>query len=141
GFWIRFVAYMIDSILISIVYYMLLIPVAIIVPGVANPEMASNAAVGAIIVSYGVFFAIYIAYMVYFYTQKGGTLGKLALNIRVINLNTGARMTWGQVIMREIFGKFLSGLILLIGYIMAGLRSDKRALHDLLAGSQCLRKK
>ena len=40
----------------------------------------------------------------------------------------------------ETVGKFLSALILMIGFIMAGFRQDKRALHDLLFRTQVLRR-
>jgi uncharacterized RDD family membrane protein YckC len=33
------------------------------------------------------------------------------------------------------YGKLLSGLTLLIGFIMAGFTQRKQALHDMLAGS------
>ena len=34
---------------------------------------------------------------------------------------------------------FLYAIILCIGFIMAGIRTDKRALHDLLAGTRVIR--
>jgi uncharacterized RDD family membrane protein YckC len=47
-------------------------------------------------------------------------------------------LSFGQATGRY-FATFLSALILCIGFIMAGIRSDKRALHDLLAGTRVVR--
>ena len=38
--------------------------------------------------------------------------------------------------LRETVGKFVSAIVLLIGYLMAAFRQDKRALHDFLFSSQ-----
>lgn len=139
GFWIRFLAYVIDTMILSIVFYGMAIPLGILTD-ISSPE-PSTEALASMAFLYLFFIVIYLAYVIYFYTQKGGTLGKLAFNIRVVNQDTGAKLTWGQVILRETLGKFLSALILYIGFFMAGLRKDKKAFHDLMASSQCLRKK
>ena len=61
-----------------------------------------------------------------------GTVGKMVLNLRVVDL-AGNQITFGRATGR-FFGKILSGLILNIGYIMAGFTEKKQALHDMLAG-------
>ena len=139
GFWIRLVAYGIDSLILAMVFYGMAIPMGLVMD-LGNQESTSQG-FGGMAFLYLFYLAFYLAYAIYFYTQKGGTLGKLAFNIRVVDLTTAAKLTWGQVILRETLGKFVSALILYVGFIMAGIRSDKRALHDLMANSQCLRKK
>jgi uncharacterized RDD family membrane protein YckC len=37
------------------------------------------------------------------------------------------------------FAKILSGIILLIGYIMAGFDGEKRALHDMICDTRVVR--
>ena len=37
------------------------------------------------------------------------------------------------------FAKILSGLILMIGYIMAAFDSEKRALHDMICDTRVIR--
>jgi uncharacterized RDD family membrane protein YckC len=64
----------------------------------------------------------------------GQTLGKMALQIRVVSMD-GGPLSFGQAVGRY-FAAILSALLLMIGFIMAGARSDKRALHDLLAGTR-----
>jgi uncharacterized RDD family membrane protein YckC len=65
-------------------------------------------------------------------SAKQATLGKLALGIVVTDLS-GKRITFGRATGRY-FGKILSGMIMCIGYIMAGFTERKQALHDIMAG-------
>ena len=57
----------------------------------------------------------------------------MAVGIKVGNEN-GERISAGNAAGR-FFGKILSGLILYIGYMMAGWDKKKQALHDKLAGT------
>ena len=61
------------------------------------------------------------------------TLGKMALGIVVTDLQ-GGRISFGRATGRH-FAKYLSSLILMIGYLMAGFTRQKQALHDILAGT------
>jgi uncharacterized RDD family membrane protein YckC len=62
-----------------------------------------------------------------------GTLGKMALGIKVTDLN-GNRISFARANGR-FFGKWLSGAIMNIGYLMAAFTVQKQALHDILAGT------
>jgi uncharacterized RDD family membrane protein YckC len=66
------------------------------------------------------------------------TLGKKALGLEVTDLD-GNRIGFGRATGR-FFAKFISWIILLIGYIMAGFTEKKQALHDILAGTLVIRK-
>ena len=59
------------------------------------------------------------------------TPGKRAFGIKVTGLD-GARINFGRATWRYV-ASFLSGLILGIGYFMAGWTSRKQALHDMMA--------
>jgi uncharacterized RDD family membrane protein YckC len=67
-------------------------------------------------------------------SRNQATVGKLLLNIRVTDMQ-GRRINFGRATGRH-FGKILSGILLGIGYIMAGLTRQKQGLHDILA--ECL---
>ncbi len=58
-------------------------------------------------------------------SSKQATLGKLAMGIKVVDLN-GRRIGFGRACGREL-GKILSGLIFLVGYIMAATTERKQA--------------
>ena len=64
-------------------------------------------------------------------SDKQGTLGKMAFNIKVTDLN-GNKISFGRATGRT-FGKFLSMIILGVGYLMAGWTKRKQALHDMMA--------
>jgi len=66
------------------------------------------------------------------------TFGKFAVGLYVTDSN-GNRISFGRATGR-FFGKFLSGLILSIGYLLAGFTKKKQALHDLVAGCLVLRR-
>ena len=66
------------------------------------------------------------------------TLGKMAMGIKVTDLD-GRPISFGRATGRH-FGKIISGLLLLIGYIMAAFTERKQALHDIMAGCLVVRK-
>ncbi len=61
------------------------------------------------------------------------TVGKKFLRIKVGDFE-GKRISFGKACLR-LFGKWISGQILLIGYLMAFFTKRKQALHDFLAGT------
>jgi len=65
----------------------------------------------------------------------GGSPGKLLLGLRVVDVTTGAKLTFGRAIFRELIGKVVSTIPLAIGWGMAFMRQDTRALHDLAAST------
>lgn len=117
GFWIRFGASLIDGILVGVV------------AGVI--EVALNNAVGYLIA-----FVLGIAYYVYLEGPggQGQTLGKRALNIRVVSSTTGGPIGYGAATGRY-FGRILSTIPILLGYFWMLWDSEKQTWHDKLAGS------
>lgn len=76
-----------------------------------------------------------IAYTTTLHAVAGQTVGKSLVGIRVVAAADGARLTVGPALLRHL-AYVLSLLPLGFGFWMAGLRRDKRALHDLIAGSR-----
>lgn len=71
-------------------------------------------------------------------SSKQATLGKMAVGIFVTD-EAGQRISFARATGRH-FGKYLSGIILLIGYIMAIFTARKQALHDIMAGTLVLKR-
>lgn len=139
GFWKRFVAYIIDKIIISFASLIIIIPcISLIGLGALNgiEEESSPGLLIAFIGAYAIVIFLITAgewlYYAIMETKKGATLGKMAIGISVTDM-AGNRISFGRATGRY-FGKLLSGLILFIGYIMAGFTQQKQALHDILAG-------
>ena len=152
GFWLRLVAYLIDSAILSVAFGAI---IAICIasfgirffrdfaPGIydrpTNPLLPA-AVLGVILVLLPVTIAatwLYFALMEASVHQ--GTLGKLALGLFVTDLE-GRRISFGRATGR-FFAKIVTGLIpFFIGYIMAGFTEKRQALHDMIARCLVLKK-
>lgn len=71
-------------------------------------------------------------------SRSQATVGKLAVGLKVTDLH-GRRIGFGRATGRY-FGKFLSAMLLGIGFLMAGWTARKQALHDLVAGCCVVRR-
>ncbi|MCP2730566.1 RDD family protein [Limnofasciculus baicalensis] len=80
----------------------------------------------------------WVYYAVQESSPKQATIGKQALGIVVTDLNNQP-ISFVIATIRH-FSKFLSGIILLIGYLMALFTEKKQALHDMLAGTLVVNK-
>ena len=67
----------------------------------------------------------------------GATPGKRLFRLRVVSAN-GAKLSFIDVLYRETVGKFLSGLVICLGFIIAGFDREKRALHDILCDTRVI---
>jgi uncharacterized RDD family membrane protein YckC len=133
GFWIRVVAYIIDAIVLNVAFAIIgmflgvsLIPAD---PTKLDPEVMSKMGVFelvALVVTW-LYFALLES------SQRGATVGKMAMGLRVVD-EQGNRISFGRATGR-FFAKFVSGIILLLGYIMVAFTERKRALHDMMAGT------
>jgi len=134
----RFVAALVDGIVCSVLSMPILLIMGIPI-GFSNAGLdggAYQAEAGLNIASKIVGLIIAFFYYGWFYNNKGATPGKMMMKLRVSHSETGANLSYGRAFLRETVGKFLSGVILMIGYLMAVFRDDKRALHDLIASTQ-----
>lgn len=72
------------------------------------------------------------AYYVIFTAVYGATPGKMALGLKVVRTD-GQPVDWLTALMREVVGKTLSTLPLLLGYLWAFFHPRRQAWHDLIA--------
>jgi len=77
------------------------------------------------------------AYAVLLHWLGGQTVGKMALSVRVVTVDGGA-LPLSTAIGRQL-GFLLSWLPAGLGLLVAAMRRDRRALHDLLAGTRVVR--
>ena len=145
GFWIRFVARIIDALLVGIVSSIILIPLTFLgIGGVSlvNPRdpatalAALPALMGVIGISFILRIAMSAAYEVYFVSTRGATPGKMALGLKIIRADGGPVPT--GLATGRFFALFLSQIIFFIGFIMAGFDPEKRALHDRLCETRVI---
>jgi len=80
-----------------------------------------------------------IVYYVLFTYYKGQTPGKMLLGLHVQDEN-GNKPNLKQVLMREVIGKAISALALLIGYLWIFWDPKKRGWHDHIGGTYVIKK-
>jgi uncharacterized RDD family membrane protein YckC len=131
GFFVRLSAYIIDCIIVGIALLIIKIPKLIVY--MMNPDVFF---LKPFLFEFSIFdVVIYLAGLTYFILMTyycGATLGKKLLNLKVCKGND-EKLTLFTVVYRESIGRYLSGLILFIGYIIIGVDSKKRGLHDILS--------
>jgi uncharacterized RDD family membrane protein YckC len=151
GFWLRFLAYLIDAIVLGVFAVPILIGAAMLM-GIGTilmdlphhrgafdeglpPAIAGFIALCGLVGIVGTW--LYHALLES--SEWQATLGKKIMGLEVTDL-AGARVTMGRATGRH-FAKFITGLIPLgIGYILAGFTEKRQALHDMLASCLVLRK-
>lgn len=82
---------------------------------------------------------LYVCQVLYFILCTyctGTTLGKRALNLRVVNAGEEERLSLPDIVYRETVGRFLCSLPIGIGYLIAGLDKEKRGIHDMLCDTR-----
>jgi uncharacterized RDD family membrane protein YckC len=82
-------------------------------------------------------FIIPAAYESWFVGKYAATPGKMACKLKVV-MSDGDRISFARAVGRH-FAKYISGLILGIGYIMAGFDEQKRALHDRICDTRVIK--
>jgi uncharacterized RDD family membrane protein YckC len=147
GFWIRFLARVIDTILLGIAGMIIRIPLMLLVGGVglglsnAQDPTAALAALPALFGVLGLSILINIAlaffYEIYFLTSRGATPGKMALGLKVIRAD-GGPITMGLAVGRY-FAYILSSFTFFIGFIIAGFDDQKRSLHDRICDTRVIK--
>jgi uncharacterized RDD family membrane protein YckC len=141
GFWIRFVAYFVDGLILSVAF----IPINLIFAALSdrfNPwgtwDWRTGASVGLVIL----FNAVRIGAMWAYYTimtgRYGATLGKMLLNLKVVGEDMGP-ISYGTAALREIVGKFVAAIVCFIGYIWIAFDSRKQGWQDKIAHTFVIR--
>jgi uncharacterized RDD family membrane protein YckC len=151
GFWKRFVANLIDKLLLGAASLVVLIPVFMMLGLGAGLASATDELEGideemtAALIVLPILLAIVItsvASWLYYALMESSshqaTLGKMALGVQVTDAN-GHRISFGRATGRY-FGKIISSLTMMIGYIIAGFTQQKQALHDILASTLVVNK-
>lgn len=121
GFWIQVAAYLIDSVVLWIVN---VVVSYIIFQSYSIYQSNLPLSLVSIVIA-----ATYFALMES--SERQGTLGKMAVGIKVGN-NHGDRITFANALGRYL-GKFISGILLLIGFLMVAWDDRKQGLHDKFA--------
>jgi uncharacterized RDD family membrane protein YckC len=152
GFWLRFVAVIIDSFVLAIPLLVLLfLMFASVLPSLMQMHPQNSTEIMTMflprITLFGLL-AVAVSWLYWALMESSGwqaTLGKKALGIYVTDMR-GTRVTFGRASGRFFAGRGLGsvpsigGLYFLIDCVMAGFTEKKQALHDMMASCLVLRR-
>jgi uncharacterized RDD family membrane protein YckC len=150
GFWLRFLAFLIDNVVMGVGFALILIPLIFLTGlggfiGAFHPNEDMND--GGVFVLIGLLFlaatvSLLLTWLYHALMESSvwqATLGKKMLGLVVTDM-AGQRLSFGRSTGRH-FGKIITNMVpAFIGYIMAGFTEKKQALHDMMAGCLVLRR-
>jgi uncharacterized RDD family membrane protein YckC len=151
GFWRRFLAYVLDTLIIGIplgILYLIYCALIIMNSRKSAPQESSifavitNGEVNTLTnTSYILFLIGFFISVIYFTglhaSKLQATIGKLAFGLMVVD-ETGNRIT-----LRRALGRYFAAIlstILYIGYIIAVFTKRKQAFHDIIARTYVIKK-
>jgi uncharacterized RDD family membrane protein YckC len=147
GFWIRFAALLIDGLITGAFY----IPAFIVLRTGSKETYRCDRSLGenntgsficerptgGTIALAGLLALVAFAGVVVYYglmEGKGATVGKSAVNLRVVDMYTGAPIGTGRAVGRT-FARILSGLVCYLGYFWMLWDPNKQTWHDKMTNS------
>jgi uncharacterized RDD family membrane protein YckC len=157
GFWLRLVAFVLDLILLFVVFTFVIGFLAVamglgaaiqqIQPGESPEALKDTLGVGFMLAVLLILLAGSASYFSSLEASKWqATLGKKALGLYVTDL-AGNRISFGRSSVRFFAGKFIAigvpafgMLYFFVSCLCAGITPRKQALHDMIAGCLVLRK-
>ncbi len=116
GFWIRFVALVIDAIIVGVV---------------AGIILSATQAVAIV-------YVLELAYFVVCWGVMGQTIGMMPFGLKIVRNADGGKLTWSNVILRLI-GWYIAGAVFALGFIWAAFDARKRGWHDMIGGTVVIR--
>lgn len=135
GFWIRFLARLVDGLILSIANALLMIPFGALTMLEPTDQASPLFAIGYCVLVL-LQLAVGLSYSVGFVGAKGATPGKMLLKLKIVT-PSGGKVSYARALGREL-STYLSAIVLMIGYIMAAFDDEKRALHDHVASTRVI---
>ncbi len=138
----RIAAYLIDGLIIGVIYAIVLTIGAVILFNSVAPGDFRNGGSGRLwggfLLLIGVMFlvgsALNLVYYPYFWARSGQTPGMRPFGLYVVRDVDGGRISTGQAILRLI-GTWVAAIPLFLGYIWIFFDARRRGWHDLIAGT------
>lgn len=138
GFFIRFAALIVDSMVFLSLYYASIFLIAKIFLGTTGQSLIEKQGSLIHILNY-LIYSLYFTGSTYL---KGYTFGKFIFKLEVIHAEPEKSRSLFQVFIREFFGKWISALIIYMGFILAFFsgKNKHRTLHDYIANTLVIKR-
>lgn len=140
GFWARLAAYLIDLVLVCLGQLVVRLVLFLSFGMLWENNPLDQSFLFQYTFRDGILYAAGVVYFVLCTYYAGATLGKKALNLKVISANEEP-LTLINVLYRESIGRFLSAFLLGAGYILVGITNEKKGLHDILCDTRVVYEK
>lgn len=139
GFFERFIASLVDGVIVGIASFIagLIFGVFVAIGSGFNPDGSTSTATTYLGGLLGM--AIGYAYLGYFYTTKGQTLGKMVMKIKIVRSSDLSYINWGEVALRDILGKWVSTILLYLGYFWYFMSEKRQTWHDMIASTYAVK--
>jgi uncharacterized RDD family membrane protein YckC len=146
GFWIRFAAQLIDSLILFIpIGIIFALAIAPTLPAInctfvntTGYQSATCTGLGTLFAALGIWWLVALivpaVYAVVLWSWQGQTLGQKLLGLHVVDAHTGTRISVGRAVIRYI-GFVISAWVLYIGLIWAAFDAQKQGWHDKMAST------
>lgn len=127
GFWIRFAATIIDT----IIFILVLTPIGFMLSPESYSFLESQETVWWYEISYQL---VWAAIAIFFWLKFAGTPGKRLLKLKVLDEKTGQKLGLGQAVIRYL-GYFPATLVFCLGFFWVIWDPKKQGWHDKMASS------
>jgi uncharacterized RDD family membrane protein YckC len=128
GFWRRFVAFVIDSLILLVVIVPLLL-------AVYGRDYVARAGTGFAGVWDFVIQAVLPAIaVILFWRYQGATPGKMAISAKIVDARSGGAPSTARLVVRY-FAYIVSSLPLFLGFVWIAIDRRKQGWHDKIAGT------
>lgn len=134
GFWLRFLAWIIDYIIIGVVTSIFYIPSVFLLVNITYAGF----------ILWFLFYMVFVIAVPWLYSafmessSKQATPGKMVVGV-IVTDEAGNRISFARATGRY-FAEFLSAFLLYIGYLMIAFTRNKQGLHDIVAGTYVIKK-
>jgi uncharacterized RDD family membrane protein YckC len=130
GYGARLVAYIVDGIVLSVVF----LSFTIVFMAGAFAADSPGAAIGGGLLFFAALLVVSLAYFPWFWTRGGQTPGMKVFHIRVVRDADGGPISGTSAILRLV-GFWVSSTVFYLGFIWIFLDQRRRGWHDLIAGT------
>jgi uncharacterized RDD family membrane protein YckC len=133
GFWIRVVAAIIDTVLLSVILFPVL-------TAIYGSEYWSGDRLVQGPLDFLLSWVAPAVAVVVFWLARQATPGKMAIGARIVDAKTGGKPTTTQLILRYL-GYYVAMIPLFIGILWVAFDPRKQGWHDKMAGTVVVRRK